>query len=44
MDVAEGTRVAVTSCGPASMGLDVRNACADAQGRILKGKGGAGEG
>jgi len=43
MDVDAGTKVAVTSCGPASMGLDVRNACADAQGRILKGKGGAGE-
>jgi NAD(P)H-flavin reductase len=43
MDGAEGTRVAATSCGPASMGLDVRNACADAQGRILKEKGGARE-
>jgi hypothetical protein len=43
MDVDAGTKVAVTSCGPASMGFDVRNACADAQGRILKGKGGAGE-
>lgn len=43
MDVVAGTKVAVTSCGPASMGLDVRNACADAQGRIIKGKGGAGE-
>jgi len=43
VDVDAGTKVAVTSCGPASMGFDVRNACADAQGRILKGKGGAGE-
>jgi NAD(P)H-flavin reductase len=43
MDVDAGTKVAVTSCGPASMGFDVRNACADAQGRIIKRKGGAGE-
>jgi len=38
-----GTSVAITTCGPASMGLDVRNACAEAQGRILRGKGGARE-
>jgi NAD(P)H-flavin reductase len=43
MDVDAGTKVAVTSCGPASMGFDVRNSCADAQGRILRGKGRAGE-
>jgi hypothetical protein len=43
IDVDAGTKVAVTSCGPASMGLDVRNACADAQRRILRGKGGAAE-
>jgi predicted ferric reductase len=43
MDALEGTSVSVTSCGPASMGLDVRNACAEAQGRIFQGKGGAGE-
>jgi ferric-chelate reductase len=42
-DALQGTSVSVTSCGPASMGLDVRNVCAEAQGRILQGKGGAGE-
>jgi ferric-chelate reductase len=41
-DALQGTSVSVTSCGPASMGLDVRNMCAEAQGRILQGKGGEG--
>jgi ferric-chelate reductase len=43
MDAQNGTSVAITSCGPASMGLDVRNACAEAQRRIIQRKGGAGE-
>jgi len=43
IDVPERMTVAVTSCGPASMGLDIRNACAEAQKRIFKGKQGAGE-
>jgi predicted ferric reductase len=42
-DAEKGTSVSITSCGPSSMGLDIRNACAKAQGRILQGKGGAGE-
>jgi Ferric reductase NAD binding domain len=43
MDAAMGTSVAVAACGPASMGLDVKNACVEAQRRILRGKGGARE-
>jgi hypothetical protein len=42
-DATKGISVGVTACGPSSMMLDVRNGCAEAQTRILKGEGGARE-
>jgi ferric-chelate reductase len=40
MNAYQGMTVGVAACGPDSMMLDVRNACAEAQVRILSGKGG----
>lgn len=34
----KGLRVGVVACGPAEMIMDVRNGCAEAQGRILGGR------
>jgi hypothetical protein len=42
-DAVYGSSLGVVACGPAAMMLDVRNACAEAQARILKGGGGARE-
>jgi Ferric reductase NAD binding domain len=42
-DAAEETSVGITACRPSSMMLDVRNGCAEAQTRILRGERGARE-
>jgi len=42
-DATKWISVGITAGGPSSMMLDVRNGCAEAQSRILKGNGGARE-